>query len=296
MAKAIKKWQKFEKLVAKIQTDFVPNAKITLNKKIIGLVSGEEREIDIFIEDKVGMYEIKIAVDCKDHKRPLDVKEVEACIGLMKEINPHIGVIVSASGFTKAALKVGQNAKLKLYKLIDTDDHEWKSEVALSAVCYVKNLSSFQLIFDLSGSTSLCIPYPVEEIMLYNSNFEEIGTACDLLFKWWENNNGNLSKGDYEQVHFLEDEMYIKSENNYCCIKITTNLSVEERIFYRNWPITNISGFEDQLEKGKVISKGFTLQNFNIEKLINNWDEIVDVGKLAIKPVIGMHIATICQL
>ena len=291
-----KKWKKFEKLVAKVQADMVRGAIVKLNQKITGHNSGVAREIDILIETMVGNHNVKIAIDCKDHKRPVDIKGVESTIGLMKDIQANVGSIVSASGFTKAALKMGKNAGLKLYKLIDTGDHNWKSDVVMPALCHVRNLESFQYEYSYLGNMPICISGQCGEEILYNNEHKVLGKTNDLLLTWWKSNSERFSDGFSEGVSFLQGEIYIKSSGNYCKVEITANLFVEEKTYCRNWPITNLSGFEDQEEKGKISTKEFTLEAFNIEKLKNYWKEVSDVNEIAVAPVMIMNIATHAQL
>jgi hypothetical protein len=58
-------YKKLEKLVAKIQQDLAPRSKVTHNARITGK-SGAQRQIDVLVEDKVGQYEVRIVLDCKD--------------------------------------------------------------------------------------------------------------------------------------------------------------------------------------------------------------------------------------
>lgn len=58
---------KLEKLVAKIQQDLAPHSKVTHNVRITGK-SGAQRQIDVLVEDKVGQYDVRIVLDCKDYK------------------------------------------------------------------------------------------------------------------------------------------------------------------------------------------------------------------------------------
>lgn len=291
-----KKWEKFEKLVAKVQADMAPGATVRLNQRVPGHNSGVAREIDILIESKVANYNIKIAIECKDHKNPLNVKVVESIIGLMKDIQANVGVIVSASGFTPAALNVGNDAGLKLYKLVDTGDHDWTSDVAIPALCHVKNLKSYQYVYSYLDNKPIYISKQDGEEILYNNEHKVLGKTNDLLLTWWESSNENLSNGWIEGVIFLQDEIYIKSAGNYSKVKITANLFVEEKTYFRYWPVTDISGFEDQEEKGKIITTGFTLKNFNIEELKKYWEEVSDIDVIAVKPVITMSISTNNQL
>src|SRR5690242_18020929 len=97
------KWKKYEELVAKVQTDLAPNASVRLNQKILGRISKRKRQIDVLVQQSIGNYHVNIVIECKDFKKPLTVKQVEATIGLMQDVGANVGVIVAANGFTKSA-------------------------------------------------------------------------------------------------------------------------------------------------------------------------------------------------
>jgi hypothetical protein len=89
-------WRQFEQLAASIQSELAPDAKVTANAKLIGK-SGTLRQIDILIEQTAGQYELRIAVDCKDYKDPVDVKDVEAFLGLLEDVGAHKGAMIAAT-------------------------------------------------------------------------------------------------------------------------------------------------------------------------------------------------------
>lgn len=144
-------------------------------------MSETDREIDIVLRDPKKEKGL-IAFDCKDHKRPIDLKEIESTIGILQDINAAVGIVVSASGFTKAALKRGEKAGLKLYKLLDTGDHQWKTHVSFPAVCQVRNLSNFQFHEVFHSSEPV---YLEDSLILYDKNKSPLGTEADLLLNHW---------------------------------------------------------------------------------------------------------------
>ena len=75
-----KPWEEFEKLAADIQKRLSPNALVTHKDKIKGK-SGRLREIDISIKQKIGQFDMLIAIDCKHYSKPVDIKVVDSVIG-----------------------------------------------------------------------------------------------------------------------------------------------------------------------------------------------------------------------
>jgi len=234
---AIKKWKAFEDLVAKVQADLAPEASIKVNQRILGRVSRRKRQVDILVQKNIGNYLVNILIECKDKKRPVDVKDIEATIGLIKDVGANIGVIVAAKGFTKAALAVGADAQLKLYKLIDTGNHNWRSDISIPAVCFVKNLRQFSFNIHYLGTG----PIPLNHSMiLHNNQREEIGSATDILMNWWVKENNEIPIGIHENIEFITTDLFLLIDDKPFPVRFTANLLVEEIIYFRKWPLKDI--------------------------------------------------------
>jgi hypothetical protein len=287
-----KKWETFEKLVARVQEDLAPGVSVKLNQKLPGRNSETSRQVDILVQKMVGNYCVSIVIECKDHKRPVNVKQVEATIGLIKDVGANIGVIVASSGFTKAALTTGKNAGLKLYKLIDTDNHSWKVDVKIPSVCIVRNMKSFNFRIEYFSNG----PIPVDHsYMLYDQQRQELGLAQDLLVDWWRNEGDQIGLGYHENVNFITSEVFLLIDNELVPVRFKANFQAEEIVYFRKWPLAKMSGFEDQINKN-IETRGFTTSDFNLEDLKNNWEKVEDIRNLAIQPVITMHITICAQL
>jgi Restriction endonuclease len=69
-----------------------------------GKLSGTQRQIDILVEEYLPSGRGCTAVDAKQRTRKVDVKEIESFIGLLHDTQMQRGILVSASGYTEAAL------------------------------------------------------------------------------------------------------------------------------------------------------------------------------------------------
>jgi hypothetical protein len=115
----MKKGKALEQLVSAIQDHLknCPDTDIQTNVTFQNL-SGNKREIDVYVRTKIQGIDFGIAFECKDYKRKVDVSVIDGFItkcGNIKQINK--GVIVSTSGFTKAAIQEANNHKIGLYQL-----------------------------------------------------------------------------------------------------------------------------------------------------------------------------------
>jgi len=103
-------WRQFEK---SIQTIFSRNkaARLFRDAEITGQ-SGRTRKVELLvhypfeIEFHAGfkaVIPIKIAVDCKNHAKKIEINLVDQFIGQMDDIGAHVGIMVATSGFGEGA-------------------------------------------------------------------------------------------------------------------------------------------------------------------------------------------------
>ena len=89
---------------------------VTVNASLLGSISGVRRQIDIFVDARwEEETERRIIFDAKRRKRKIDVNDVEAFDGMMRDVRASRGVIVRANGWTKAACaRADENIDIKL--------------------------------------------------------------------------------------------------------------------------------------------------------------------------------------
>jgi len=283
------KWKKFEELVAKIQRDLAPNAKVTLDDKIQGKLTERKRQVDISIRKKVGQFEILIAIDCKDLATPVDVKDVEGVIGLIEDIQANQGAIVSASGFTATALGRGRKAGLSLYRLVDCGDHDWKVEVTIPVLYDYREMKNFRLVFSLPDGVSLpkraLIPSgDFRELEVYDLKNRSLGKIGNLLMKRWNERKVPTKPGKHENVDFIGQPVRVRCEDQFFDIGIKGILKVNRDHYFANLPLTKMSGFKDEIQGG-VVTRGFTTSVIDVVEVPENSQKLDSVDQLAVKPV-----------
>lgn len=98
-------WQDFERAVAVLCQALAPDAKVTHDAKTLDVDIGSRRQRDVWIEALIGgHFPVKILVSCKRYARKVTVQQVDAFLGELGSSGANMGVIYSASGFTKDAL------------------------------------------------------------------------------------------------------------------------------------------------------------------------------------------------
>jgi len=100
----VAKWQLYEDEIEKQFREDYPTARITRNAKLIGKFSKVAREIDILIQEQTSDLDFRIVVDAKHRGRRIDVGDVEAFLGLMRDVEAHTGMMIALAGYTKAAI------------------------------------------------------------------------------------------------------------------------------------------------------------------------------------------------
>jgi len=117
-----KKWREYERLLTYLTIEeFDVNHTVIPNARIKGFISQRKRQIDILVDYRFdSKLNRRIIFDAKLRNKPIDIKQVEAFEGLMKDINAHRGFLVCSNGYTKAALKRAQN-HIGLKLLLESD-------------------------------------------------------------------------------------------------------------------------------------------------------------------------------
>ncbi len=117
MFNAKQKGDLLEKIVAQLCSG-IKNAKVENNVKLKGR-SGTNRQIDTLINGKVGIFDVRILIDPKNYKTPVDIKDVDSIAGMVLDVGANLGVIVCPTGFTDGAKKRAENAGVQLYEIYD---------------------------------------------------------------------------------------------------------------------------------------------------------------------------------
>lgn len=281
------KWKRFEKLVVNLQKEMSPDAEITLNDKVLGRQTGIKREIDISIRKIVGQFEILIVIDCKDYAKPIDVKKVEEFLGLVNDIGANKGAIVSASGFSKAAKTRAQGAGVDVYSLVDAEDHDWRSYVALPIVCDFRGLEMVRFIIegpsDILMMAAQINPNPLP---VYDEANKSLGTALTMLRAMWNKREISEEPG-VRRIRLKPEPIFAKSTDGaYKQVGITCVAEIVKRLYYGPLPLKKISGFKDEVTGNILLPRNTEivtefLDSMEVEK---KWQRITSIDDLVIKP------------
>lgn len=264
-------WKQLEELVAEIQRQLAPGAKVAHNATLPGYDSETLRQIDVLVEQSVGQFQMLIVIDCKDYKQPVNVKGVEEFIGLVKDVRAHQGSLVSARGFTRSAKKVARRANIALYSPVDTAPHKWQTRVALPVLCEFRSAS---LSFGIR--TSARVPFRLQEdfvssLMVCDEAGSELGTCEEIALTRWNRGEYPTEIGAHDDLPIFPVVPHV--DNGYGLqmpVELTVSLVVERRRYYGHLPLNEIRGLRDE-QTGAVHTNAFTTGILSAVEVENQW-------------------------
>ena len=108
-----KEWRELELLVKKIEKTLSRETTVIKSPDfLIDRVTGEKREVDISIQDKIGSTNILIVIECRNRNNSQDVRWIEEIKTKHNDLKASKVIAVSKYGFTKQAIE-----KAKFYNI-----------------------------------------------------------------------------------------------------------------------------------------------------------------------------------
>lgn len=96
----------FQELIELIERQLAPTGAHVINSAMVPeTLSGNLREIDILIKCTVGVREVMVGIECRDHHRKADIQWIEQARGKFDVLPIDKRVVISRSGFTKHAMR-----------------------------------------------------------------------------------------------------------------------------------------------------------------------------------------------
>lgn len=125
-----KRTNEFQQLVTLIHKAIAPqNATVTESAMVRAPGFGELREIDVLLESHIGPYHMKIAIEAKDHKRKLNITDIETIVGKYRVGGGLVVdkvVLVSRRGFSNQATAKARLNGIELLTLCEAKNVDWQ--------------------------------------------------------------------------------------------------------------------------------------------------------------------------
>ena len=279
------KWKEFEQLVYQLQQQFSGDAEVVHDTTLPGQDSKTNRQIDILVKRTVGQYPMVIVMECKDYKRAVDVKEVEAFATKLKDIKAHKGALVSGKGFSRAALETAKRHGIDMFRFVDTQSTNWKAYASIPAS--VEQILFQAMQFRFSGFTQIPIVFinPPHEASIFSSEKSPLGVLKDLMIKKWIDNEIPRTAGNHI-VEIVKDG-YVGAPESLCPVTIHGVAHIERKVFQGPLPV-DLVGLKDE-HGGGVLTRSFTTEMLNMAQLtegeLDGWSE-VDPSQIAVQPLL----------
>jgi restriction endonuclease len=114
-------WQAYEQqIVDLVRSRAIPGTQIATNVHVPGLISGVKREVDVLVKGSfAGVADALMVLDCKCYATKVDVKDVEAFLGMLEDIGANMGMLVTTKGFSNGAERRATSVIQEIVPLID---------------------------------------------------------------------------------------------------------------------------------------------------------------------------------
>lgn len=132
-----KRTNDFQCLVRLIQSTLAPKGATVQESAMVPMAGlSQPREIDILIEGMFGPFRMKVAVEAKDEKRPMDVMELDSYAAKYRgegRIQVDKFVLVTRRGFTKTAKQKAALLDVELLTLDQAEAKDWAAQLPNAA-------------------------------------------------------------------------------------------------------------------------------------------------------------------
>ena len=272
MSKEKPDWEQLELIVAEIQRQLAPESKIKHNHRIIGK-SGRTRKIDVSIQQTIGAYSMFIILDCKHHKKPVKLKDVASFAEQVEDVDAHLGVMVSSSGFDEGAKAVAKRKGIILQQYRTATETDWESlfgENAWITITKVE-ITKISALAKLSGISSLSeVPF---DVLVYDEKGIVLGNLNDAFWVVWKQMGQPIGQVS-GQVSFEGKPSYIKKENAYFELRsVDVSLKLEALKYLVNINFGKGDVLEE-VETDKAIYKRIFSAGFDWEEVTKNQEGI----------------------
>ena len=115
-----------ERLVALIETALgTDGVKVETRKHLPDRITGKPREHDVLVTITRAHHTVQIALECRDHARPITVGMVEAFHQKCQDTGIQQGAIVSTSGFARTAREKAAHHRIRCLDVLEAKSFAW---------------------------------------------------------------------------------------------------------------------------------------------------------------------------
>lgn len=250
-----------EDIVAEFCND-IHKARVSKNIKIIGMDSKTERQIDVLIEGRYDIFDVRIVIESKNHASPIGVEIIESFKTKLRDIKGDLGIIVCPVGFTTGAVQLAEANNIQLYKAYDK---RIDNSNLFIPIRYIEpDISSFQFSFSHRVIGQFSMPSDISK-WLFHVNSKRLNADQLIMYAW---NTGMIPHKAGEHVANFNATTVSDIENpakvQYC--EVSINIIVIEKYFLKLFPASFLKNIKNNDKKFNLKIDMYSKE----EDMINN--------------------------
>ncbi|GAB3803050.1 hypothetical protein GCM10028819_32350 [Spirosoma humi] len=123
--------KEYEKFIYDKMKIAFPDFKVTLDEKIVGKISGIQRQIDVTIRGFINSIEILYLIQCKDYTRKADIIKVGEFSSVIEDVGATKGFLICSAGFANSIRRYAKSKRIDLYTVQDINHPKWSIKVQI---------------------------------------------------------------------------------------------------------------------------------------------------------------------
>lgn len=278
-ARPEQKWRRFERLVKQIQETLTPEADIRFDERIMGSLSKTLRQFDVTVRQDG----ILTVFDCKDYRKPIDVKDVEQFIPMVEDVEANHAVIVSAKGFSLPAINRGKAAGIDLFTVVDAERHDWHTYLTIPVLEDCRAIRAWRpKVADYRPEQ-----YTMSlDLVLVTAAGETIGAIRDVIGQVVLRDQRLQEPGEHENIPLGDDLIFVQGVAGLLVpLDILVDITVEQELTFMQLPLTTMKGFRD-VTTGGFLTRGFITEWIDVSGSATWAQRIASRDDLAVRPLI----------
>lgn len=159
--------------------------------------TGQKREVDVLLTHSYKNHALRIAIECKDHGRPVDVPKVEAFAAKCDSLDVDLSVMVSSSGYYSNCVPKAAAMNVLLHSIEQSVNFDWFRVAGL-----IEDVAIFGEITITDGRGAV-----VSDIDFVDAGGQRvlISNIVDCIFPIVIRNPSGLTCEEYRQGHISHE-------------------------------------------------------------------------------------------
>lgn len=200
----------FQRLITFLEGQLCPaGATVTPSAMVPPTDGSRPKEVDILIEHAVGPHPVRIAIECRAHRRRQGVEWIESLVGKYQHLPVHKIIAVSRSGFTRSAVAAADHAKIATITVEQALSADWLTAVSryrVGLITWTYPPEAFEINYKdgpkLDISKEDLLAAPIEDLQ-----GNRLGTFLDdMKHLWTTYAEGDVRKWSREEARLILTE------------------------------------------------------------------------------------------